>query len=108
MIWELVDIIRDNYVNTALRVFNFTDLQYFHVIPSNIICELERRNVYDIDIRVFDSKNSGYLRVFSLQELFHGDSFEFVHGVRVNMYLDSFLSFDFLPLLLELLLHLPP
>jgi hypothetical protein len=108
MIREFVDIIRNNNVDAALGVFHLSDFQYFHVITSHIICKLEWRNIYDIDIRIFNGKNSCYLSVFSLKEFFHGDSFEFVHGVRVDMYLDSFLSFDILPPLLELFLHFPP
>ena len=59
-------------------------------------------------MRVLDSENSGNLSVFSLEEFFHGNTFELVHGVGINVDLNPLLPLDFRPPLFELFLHLAP
>ena len=66
-----MDIIWNDYIDPPLRVVDLADLKDFHVVACDIISKLERRHIYDIDIRVFDSEHSGYLSVFSLQKLLH-------------------------------------
>ena len=108
MVWEFMDVIWHDDIDSPMRVVNLSDLKDFHIVASDIISKLEGRHIDDIDIRVFDSEHSGDLSVFSLKELLHGNALELMHGIRVDVYLYALLLLNLLPLLLELFLHLAP
>jgi hypothetical protein len=103
-----MDIIWHDNIYSPMRVVDLSDLKDFHVVASDIIGKLEGRHIDYIDIRVFDSKHSGDLSVFSLKELLHGNTLELMHGIRIDVYLYALLLLNILPLLLEFFLHLPP
>ena len=108
MIREFMDIIWHDNINPRMRIVDLSDLKNFHVVACYIIGQLEWRHIDDIDIRVFNCKYSGNLSVFSLEELFHGNTLELMHGIRIYVDLNALFFLNILPLLLELFLHLPP
>ena len=108
MVWEFMNVIWHDDIDSPMRVVNLSDLKDFHIVASDIISKLEGRHIDDIDIRVIDSEHSGDLSVFSLKELLHGNALELMHGIRVDVNLYALLLLNLLPLLLELFLHLPP
>ena len=108
MVREAMDVVGYNYMETALRTVYFSNFKNFHIVTKDIRCHLERRHVNNLDIGIFQGENSTQLCVFSLQELFHGDSLELLNWHRVNMYLHSSALFDRGPLLLEFVHHFFP
>ncbi len=71
MVWESVDVFGNYEMHTFIATVNVSDLEDFCIVAKNIGGHLEGRNINDVDIWVFRSKNSADLSVFSLQELVH-------------------------------------
>ncbi len=77
MVWEPVDVFRDDEMHTFIATVNVSDLEDLRIVAKYIRSHLEGRNIDDVNVRVFGSKDSADLSVFSLQELIHRDSFGF-------------------------------
>ena len=75
--WESVNIIWNQNVETALGRIDLTNLKDFHVVAKHIAGHLERSHVNDLYIWVFQSKYSTKLGILALQKLCHGDTLQF-------------------------------
>ena len=109
MSWKFDIVFGYNEVQPWSWVINLSDLYNLHIVSNNIISKLERRNINNINIRVFHAEYSSNLSVLSLQKLLHRHSFHFSNANRVYMNLNTLLLFNNTrPFFFKLLLSLSP
>lgn len=76
---KLIDIIRCQNIKPTIWVINVSYFKDLHIVTDYIICHLEGRNINYIYIRIFNTKDSTDLSIFSLQKLFHGYSLQLIY-----------------------------
>ena len=95
-------------MNSFCSTIYIADLKNLRVVTEDVRGHLEWRNVDDINVWVFRSKDSTDLRVLSLQELVHRDTLCLFYRERVDMDLDALPGLYCRPLLSEFFHHLLP
>lgn len=105
---ESVDVVWDHDVKSTLRAIDLPDLKDLHVVAEDIRSHLEWSHVNNFDIRIFKTKDTAQLCIFSLQELLHRNSFQLFNRHRVDMNLNSSPSLDRWPFFFELIHHFLP
>lgn len=66
MVWEPIDILRHNKVNSLVSALDITDLEDLSIVAKHIWRHLERRHIDYVNIWVFCSKNTTDLGIFTL------------------------------------------
>ena len=110
MVRKTVYIFRCQKVDPACIILRTTrDLQYFAVVDKDIRCHVKGTYVNHFHVRIFtDSKDSTDLRILNLGKLLHRHPSLLVDRERIDMDFNTFCTFNLLPLLLEVILHLSP